>query len=154
MRRRTPLATRVLDRAFTLEFWDVDLDLFRKRFSMSHAEYPVGLLDYAIEILNGLKAILEPAHQHFGYRTAEEILTFLGTNHEHGADVMTKDAALDQALLMKTLPKIRGQDSPEFRSCLDNLHSFLASHGFSSSAKKIAAMKAELELTGTTRFWR
>jgi 5-methylcytosine-specific restriction protein B len=145
---------KVLDRAFTLEFWDVDLDLFSKRFAMNHPNFPASLLNFAIEAMNGLKAILEPAHQHFGYRTAEEILTFLGTNNDHGAGVMTNETAFDQAILMKTLPKIRGQDSPDFRSCLDQLHAFLTGNGYAESAKKIRAMRAELELTGTTRFWR
>jgi 5-methylcytosine-specific restriction enzyme B len=145
---------KVLDRAFTLEFWDVDLDAFSKRFAMSHSEYSADLLKFVIEKLKGLQAILEPAHLHFGYRTAEEVLTFLGTNDSHGAGVMDKEAALDQALLMKSLPKIRGQDSPEFRTCLDKLHSFLKSNSCPDSAQKVEAMKAELELTGTTRFWR
>lgn len=145
---------KVLDRAFTLEFWDVDLDSFSKRFAMSHSDYPAGLLNFAIDRMNELKAILEPAHQHFGYRTAEEILSFLGTNNDHGAGVMSNETAFDQAILMKALPKIRGQDSPEFRSCLDQLLTFLSNNGFDASANKIAAMRAELELTGTTRFWR
>ena len=104
--------------------------------------------------LNGLTEILEPAHLHFGYRTAEEILGFLGTNHAQGANVMDQATALDHALLMKILPKMRGQDSPEFRDCLDHLHGFLKSNDLHTSAKKVAAMKDELELTGTTRFWR
>jgi 5-methylcytosine-specific restriction endonuclease McrBC GTP-binding regulatory subunit McrB len=145
---------KVLDRAFTLEFWDVDLETFRKRFAMKHPTYPAGLLDYASEKLQGLYAILEKAHQHFGYRTADEILAFLGTNDSQGAGVMPKDVALDQALLMKVLPKVRGQDSPEFRQCLGDLEAFLSNHAFKMSAQKIGAMKAELELTGTTRFWR
>ncbi|MBA2117845.1 McrB family protein [Bremerella alba] len=145
---------KVLDRAFTLEFWEVDLDEFRSRFAKQHSGYPKELLDFAVEKLNGLKEILEPAHQHFGYRTAEEILNFVATNHNDGAGVMGKEAAIDQALLMKALPKIRGQDSHEFRGCLDKLHGFLASNTMPRSAKKIAAMRADLELTGTTRFWR
>jgi hypothetical protein len=145
---------KVLDRAFTLEFWDVDLAAFRKRFAMSHPAYPAGLLDYATEKLQGLHVVLEKAHQHFGYRTAEEVLAFLGTNESEGAGVMSKDVALDQALLMKVLPKVRGQDSPEFRQCLGDLEAFLSSHGFKMAAQKIGAMKTELELIGTTRFWR
>ena len=145
---------KVLDRAFTLEFWDVDLDEFRKRFANHHPAYPKELLDFAVERLNDLKEILEPAHQHFGYRTVEEILNFVATNHSDGADVMDKDAAIDLALLMKALPKIRGQDSDEFRGCLDKLHGFLARNDMPRSAKKIAAMRADLKLTGTTRFWR
>ena len=145
---------KVLDRAFTIEFWEVDLEAFRKRFTMSNPEYPAGLLDFAIDKLNGLKEILEPAHLHFGYRTASEVLGFLGTNHAQGANVMDQTAALDHALLMKILPKMRGQDSPEFRDCLDQLHGFLKGNDLHTSAKKVAAMKDELELTGTTRFWR
>ena len=137
-----------------VEFWDVDLEAFQQRFAISHEDYPVGLLNFAMDALKGLQAILEPAHQHFGYRTAEEILTFLGTNHQHGAAVMSREEALDQAILMKALPKVRGQDSPEFRACLEKLAEFLSGNHCQASATKIAAMLAELKLTGATRFWR
>jgi len=145
---------KVLDRAFTLEFWEVDLEDFRKRFVQANPEYPSGLLDFAMAALTAVKDVLEPARQHFGYRTAEEVLAFLGTNHEQNVAVLDQTAALDHALLMKVLPKIRGQDSPEFRHCLTKLHSHLSGNACSASAGKVASMKRELELTGTTRFWK
>jgi 5-methylcytosine-specific restriction enzyme B len=145
---------KVLDRAFTIEFWEVDLDDFRKRFVQGNPEYPSGLLDFGMSALTAVKDVLEPARQHFGYRTAEEVLTFLGTNHQQGTVALGQSAALDHALLMKVLPKIRGQDSPEFRECLTKLGTYLSSNGLAASAGKIASMKRELELTGTTRFWK
>lgn len=145
---------KVLDRAFTIEFWEVDLEEFRRRFHRQTPEYPSELLDFAMAILEGTKTILEPARQHFGYRTAEEVLAFLGTNYKQGKAVLNQSKALDHALLMKVLPKIRGQDSSEFRECLARLQHFLSDNGFYVSAQKIDSMKRELEITGTTRFWR
>ena len=145
---------KVLDRAFTIEFWEVDLEDFRKRFVQANPGYPSGLLDFAMKVLTAVKNVLEPARQHFGYRTAEEVLAFLGTNQEQGTATLEQAVALDHALLMKVLPKIRGQDSPEFRDCLAKLQSYLTETGLTVSAGKITSMRRELELSGTTRFWK
>lgn len=145
---------KVLDRAFTLEFWEVDLDAFIERFTQSNGEYPAEVLSHAHGILKKLKELLEPAHLHFGYRTAKEILDFMGTNHRDGAGIMTLEQALDFAIMMKVLPKLRGQDSPEFRECLTALAKYLNEQSFTTSAVKTKSMLRELEATGTTRFWR
>lgn len=144
---------KVLDRAFTIEFWEVDLEDFKLRFGKNNPDFSGDILDFAMQHLGEIKTILEPVRQHFGYRTTEEILAFLGTNLSVGANVMNRNVAFDQAILMKTLPKIRGQDSAEFRECLSKLHQYLTGHEFNCSAKKVGQMKEELELTGTTRFW-
>lgn len=144
---------KVLDRAFTIEFWDVDLAEFKQRYLKANEDYPADILDYAVDALTELQEILQPVRQHAGYRTAEEVLAFLGTNHKGGANVMKKEAAMDQAIMMKTLPKIRGQDSADFRNCLGKLHDFLQKQSLSASARKVKQMKEELETTGTTRFW-
>jgi len=145
---------KVLDRAFTIEFWDVDLDKFAEEFSKGHPKYPKGILKDTMATLGRLKEILEPSHQHFGYRTAEEVLLFLLTNHTEGNKILDSNTALDNAVLMKILPKIRGQDSIEFRTSLTNLQAFLEEKELTASARKTASMCQELELTGTTKFWR
>lgn len=145
---------KVLDRAFTIEFWDVDLVSFEKQFAKGNAKYPKQLMKKTMEILRKVQQILEPAHQHFGYRAAEEVLRFLWVNKEQGNGVLNADAALDQAILMKVMPKIRGQDSSDFRSVLAGLRAYLEEKKMVASAKKIGSMYEDLELTGTTKFWR
>jgi hypothetical protein len=61
---------------------------------------------------------------------------------------------LDQAIFMKVLPKIRGQDTEPMRRALDDLTKWATQRKFAATAGKIQAMGAELRDTGTTRFWR
>ena len=64
---------KVLDRAFVFEFWDVDLDRWRKQRSNG------GDLETVDRILNVMRPIydaLYKARRHFGYRTLEEIFSF------------------------------------------------------------------------------
>ena len=145
---------KVLDRAFTLDFWEVDLNSYSERFAASNADYPKDLLEYVFGLLNKLKAILEPARQHFGYRTAEEILLFMKTNQAAGAGGLERHEALDHALFMKVLPKLRGQNTTALENCLKSLHGLLNENGLQVSAAKIQTMRDELDSTGTTRFWR
>ena len=143
---------KVLDRAFTIEFWDVDLDEYAKRFAddKDNQGYPSDLL---LEVLGALKEaaeVLRDIHQHFGYRTAGEVLGFMGAC----GDSMPRVKAIDQAILMKVLPKIRGQDTEPVRQALDRLCNWADKRGFCITLKKLRTMTDELRSTGTTRFWR
>lgn len=85
-----PFSDKVLDRAFTFEFWDVDLSTWREKAaqrapsegSITHSSRHVGT---------------------FGYRTCDEVLGFC-----IAASGLAATAALDAAVLAKVLPKIRG----------------------------------------------
>jgi len=70
---------KVLDRAFTIEFWDVDLDQYAERFAAEDRNdgYPPDLLQAVIGVLNEAAGKLRAIHQHFGYRTAGEVLGFM-----------------------------------------------------------------------------
>ena len=148
-----PFSDKVLDRAFTFEFWDVDLDEFSKRFANKYPKIPQNILQETVQILKELSTILEPVKLHFGYRTAEEVLLFVKTNEETGNSVVNTSQAMDKVIHMKVLTKIRGQDSSGFRSCLQKLSKFLDSNNFKVSFKKVQTMIDELEKTGTTKFW-
>ena len=141
---------KVLDRAFTIEFWHVDLDEYRRRFANSHPDYPVALLDTVVSALKEAAERLAPIHQHFGYRSAGEVLGFMRACEGR----IEQTAALDEALFMKVLPKVRGQDSQQMRQALDALQKWATSRGFAVTAGKVAAMADELRVSGTTRFWR
>ena len=145
---------KVLDRAFTFDFWEVELNAFSERFAATNADFPKDLLEYVFGVLNQVKAILVPARQHFGYRTAEEILLFMNTNQKAGAGGLERKDALDHVLFMKVLPKLRGQNTTALETCLKSLHGLLNEHGLQVCAAKLQTMRDELDCTGTTRFWR
>lgn len=143
---------KVLDRAFTVEFWDVDLDAYTKRFASQkcNADYPGDLLANVMTTLKEVSGHLFPIHQHFGYRTAGEALGFMKAI-DGGLDWT---AAMDQMVFMKVLPKLRGQDTDGLRQALGNISTWAKSKGYAASAYKLQTMLDELRTTGTTRFWR
>jgi hypothetical protein len=143
---------KVLDRAFTVEFWDVNLDEYQRRFAADdrNHDYPADLLADAMARLKEAAAILVRIHQHFGYRTAGEVLGFMRACEGR----LDRVKAIDQALFMKVLPKVRGQDSEAIRGALDALKRWAEGRGFGVTAEKVATMAEELRATGTTRFWR
>jgi len=145
---------KVLDRAFSIEFWDVDLDTFAKKFAEAVPGVDSGLFLQTIEDLKRLSQILAPVHLHFGYRTAEEVIRFVAGNAEAGEFGLPANGALDHAAFMKILPKVRGQDAPKLRTCLQELQAFAEQRQLPETERKIKMMTEELVSTGTTRFWR
>jgi len=143
---------KVLDRAFTIEFWDVDLSEFEKRFAANKANggYPEELRGYTIGALKEVSEILRGTHQHFGYRTALEVLGFMQATNEQ----LPRKEALDHAVFMKVLPKLRGQDTDAMRNVLQRMQRWTAARNLPASEAKLTAMIDELSSTGTTRFWR
>jgi len=143
---------KVLDRAFTIEFWDVDLDEYARKFAADDAnkDYDRDLLDAVMATLKEASKILSQTHQHFGYRTATEVLGFM----KAADSKLPRKAALDQAIFMKVLPKLRGQDTDAMRETLSSLQTWTESEGFTASATKLKTMTDELRSMGTTRFWR
>ena len=130
-----PFSDKVLDRAFTLEFWDVDLDQY---FATREARS-----ETVEKLLLELHAALRPVRRHFGYRTAEELLAFAGTT--------PNTALLDQGVFSKILPRIRGEDGKPLRAALEKVQAICKD--LPRSRQKVADMTALLETTGLTRFW-
>ena len=133
------ISDKVLDRAFTLEFWDVDLQRHFERREQH---------DTRVEkLLVELNELLRPVRRHFGYRTANEVLAFAAG----AGDAQT--LMLDQAVYSKVLPRLRGEETPELKKALDAALACCKSEGLTRSAEKLASMKLQLETTGLTRFW-
>jgi hypothetical protein len=124
---------KVLDRAFTLEFNDVDLQRFGDGTSVDSAGLKLtglpGVLRFERlprradwtafgELLGGelrdivvqLNTLLADEHRHFGYRVANEIARFvtLAAEQADGEDSEALWDALDLAVLQKVLPKFHG----------------------------------------------
>ncbi|MXW49964.1 MAG: restriction endonuclease [Gammaproteobacteria bacterium] len=144
------ISDKVLDRAFTIEFWDVDLEAYPrwgKRGLSGEQENEVCLL------LADLMVSLRPARLHFGWRVVDDVLDY---THNVMADegAPSLPTVLDDVVYAKVLPKLRGEDSTRFREALGKAAEVLKRHGLGISARKVEELSDDLESTGSARFWR
>ncbi len=140
-----PFSDKVLDRAFTLEYWDVDLDALFKKLHREHDAFPM-----TADVLKALHDALRPARRHFGYRSAREVIDFVIAGvAETGAPAVD---FLDAAVFGKVLPRVRGDDTPVMRKALDDAAAIAGQHGLLRSKAKLAAMIEQLGRTGLTKF--
>lgn len=142
------LSDKVLDRAFTLEFWNISVQAFPGWAATSLA---VPLKEKTQEVLTALVDALSPVRLHFGWRTIDDVLSYL-TFH---ATIAPDDAtALDNVIYAKVLPKLRGETSVKFQKALQDAHKSLAEHGLARCCAKVKSMQDDLAATGSARFWR
>lgn len=144
---------KVLDRAFVLEFEEVDLEGFRTSvFTQGVAtfELPKELPAYELvtrahfvalpatahEHLKAVNRLLEEARLHVGYRTASEIALFLRRYSPmlvgRPPEVVEREA-LDAAILQKILPRIHG-NRPRLELPLVRLALYLRDGAVSAAA--------------------
>ena len=69
-----PFSDKVLDRAFTMEFWEIDIEAYLQK----------NIPEQYHEVLSGLYYALLPAQCHFGYRVLKEIQLFLNNVEKMG----------------------------------------------------------------------
>jgi MoxR-like ATPase len=144
------LSDKVLDRAFVLEFWEIDLAAYPRWGS--RAINPADE-SRARDVLIGLMLALSPARLHFGWRVVDDVLDFL-REAASAADVLPFETALDGVIYAKVLPKLRGEDAPRLRDALKRCEETLAKFGLPLSQAKVAELRRDLETTGSARFWR
>ncbi|MFP2926420.1 McrB family protein [Pyxidicoccus sp. 3LG] len=136
-----PFSDKVLDRAFTLEFWEVNLPDFFARQAKRNEE--------AEQVLLALNELLRPIRRHFGYRTAKEVLAFVDTTVQG----VSPKALLDQALFSKVLPRLRGERTTALEQALQNALQLCEKRGLTRCASKLAGMKTMLDELGIVKFW-
>lgn len=132
-----PFSKKVLDRANTIEFNEVNLgfnfELFeqqqieQKEFSNNFLKSKYLKLtdckeekEIATEIINELiniNNILEKYNQHFGYRVRDEIVYYC--IYALKDNLFTKEEAMDYCVVQKILPKIGGSDEDTLDLLLD-----------------------------------
>jgi len=144
------LSDKVLDRAFTLEFWDIDLDAYPRWTGRELAD---DAAKSSRVLLGDLMQALAPARMHFGWRVVDDVLDFLVHNQAGGGALQLQDA-LDAVVYAKVLPKLRGEDAPRFREALMQAERVLAAHGLARSRAKVAELFEDLDHRGSARFWR
>jgi hypothetical protein len=142
------LSDKVLDRAYTLEFWDVKVDDFP---GWSTSPLQSEDLEKVKKTLQGLAGALSPVRMHFGWRTINDVMQFV---HFSGTAKMSASAALDAVVYAKVLPKIRGEATAQFHGALEKTASVLSEAALPRSLAKVKELQADLHATGTARFWR
>lgn len=143
------LSDKVLDRAFTLEFWDIDLDDYPR-----WGERNLGDVETeARKVLDAIMDALRSERLHFGCRTVDDVLDFLAValDESHGMEVA---AALDSVIYAKVLPKLRGDERPELRDTLTKCRDELSTHGQTLCRDRVDELVEDLDSTGSVRFWR
>ena len=144
------ISDKVLDRAFTREFWDIEVDAWP---GWDHSALPEADRDRVRMLLKALTSVLRPARLHFGWRVIAEFVAFLEQRAADSAELHF-ERALDQITYAKVLPKLRGDDSQRFRTALEACRKVLDDKGLSASARKVAELIEDLDETGSFRFWR
>lgn len=142
------LSDKVLDRAYTLEFWDISVQDFPGWMSST---LPAELKAQTRELLASLVEALSPVRLHFGWRTINDVLNVLAFHAASGANGASM---LDSVIYAKVLPKLRGETSPRFQKALADVHAILAKHGLDRCREKVKSLQDDLVTTGSARFWR
>ena len=144
------ISDKVLDRAFTLQFWDIDVDAWPGWDEAGIAEPDKTSVK---EILMLLMNALSPARLHFGWRVIAEVVQFMERREEQSAELSAGDP-LDRVICAKVLPKLRGDDSPRSRAALERCQEVLKERNLTRCAHKVAELTEDLNETGSFRFWR
>lgn len=144
------ISDKVLDRAFTLEFWDIQPG---KWPGWEDCGLPDEEAEAVRQFLEELTGALRPARLHFGWRVIAEVVRFLERRQDQGAAITPRDA-LDRVVYAKVLPKLRGDDSPRNRRALEACREVLDRHDLKRCAEKAKELQADLDETGSFRFWR
>lgn len=142
---------KVLDRAFTLEYWRVDLPAFFAKLRESdRARYDTAAALACMDVLQKFYDHLEPTRRQFGYRSAREALDFVIVGVEQcGGDA---SEFIDAAVFGKVLPRVRGEDTPQLRTALEGCIGVAKSASLARCEQKLNAMKEQLTRVGMTKF--
>ena len=131
-------APKVLDRAFVLEFTDVE-------YEAAFGDHP--LWEEVKPLLTALHEALSPTAMHFGYRVAGEMIAYVG----QAGGQMTAGTA-DFLLMSKVLPKLRGTEH-QLMEPLGRLQRICDDGGYTRSSAKVRRMCAQLAESGFTSYF-
>ena len=169
-----PFSKKVLDRANTLQFNDIDLlNLDFLKESSDEEIAPVQLDNASLEAnyiqithiypqheqliqevskqLEQMNAILKSIHAQVGYRVRDEVCFYLAHNVEAG-ELLSKNEALDFCYMQKILPRIAGSGD-RVEKVLTDLALALTADAFPLCAAKIKEMRERLDYDEFTAFW-
>jgi len=144
-----PFSKKVLDRANTIEFNEVNLgylsflqDLEKSERIKLNNDQLTGrylhlkdaynehssIVEAATNELVRINDILKPIGAHIGYRVRDEICFYLAYNEE--GHLLSYEQAFDRCVLQKILPRLSGSDY-RVQSVLDGLYTFCTNRVYS-----------------------
>jgi 5-methylcytosine-specific restriction endonuclease McrBC GTP-binding regulatory subunit McrB len=153
-----PLSDKVIDRANTIEFFDVDLEKVPRRrptpevtpvaASMWHG-YRATTPDSSYrDRVVAINEILNEAGLGLGYRVLREIELYLANSH----GLLEPQVAFDLQVKQRILPRVRG--SLALRGTLKKLIAFTQEEALPRSQARLEEMEQRLVRDGYTSFWR
>lgn len=177
-----PFSKKVLDRANTIEFNEIDLLSFthlqaqEKVEAKQIAQAQIGanyislkdvyethekLIENVSEKLAEINELLKQLNVHVGYRVRDEICFYMIHNKE--ADLLEENAAFDFCVMQKILPRIIGGDD-RVDILLNSLFEWLTNTSYDldndispsnypRSAKKVGEMLRGYYADGFTSYW-
>ena len=154
------LSDKVIDRANTLEFFDVDLDKIPDRrplpeqITLSASAWQSYFVEqpdtsYRAQILT-INTILKKADLGIGFRVLRDIELYLANSK----NILDPLVAFDLQIKQRILPRVRGSDSEAMRGMLESLIEFVKQQKLKHSQARLDEMKARLGNYGYTSFWR
>lgn len=178
-----PFSKKVLDRANTIEFNEVDLINFSYLEDNDEAVDPLRisndqlkptyislkdiysshmyLVQKVSQSLDDINRKLELINAQVGYRVRDEICFYMA--HNQDADLLNENEALDLCIMQKVLPRITGGDSrvesvlqelyKQFTGVSYDVENLQDSVDYPRSTKKVAEMLRRYQTDGFTSFW-
>ena len=135
-------ADKILDRAHSIELWDIDADgWFAQRKDLP----PV--LSVA---LSELYQLLRPLYCHFGYRTLESMVSYIQTGLVMNIDL---HQLLDEAVLSKVYPKIKGDRTLLTADVFDRLEEWCEKYQLPLCLNKTVRLRTQVQNFGMVRYW-
>ncbi len=160
-----PFSKKVLDRANTIEFNEVnltsaptksDVEKLPQQNDFLRANYVTladcGENELITTVCNNLveiNKVLKESNAHVGYRVRDEIVFYMLNNAESG--LLEEDNAMDNAIMQKILPRIQGS-SKGVKDILNGLAE-ICKDKYPKCEKKIAFMLRKFEEDGFTTYW-
>lgn len=153
-----PISDKVIDRANTLEFFEVELD------KVPAKQPPPDTLDVSAHMWRSYVAqqpdtsfrnqiieigkILNAANLGLGYRVLREIELYLANSHR----LLESTDAFDLQVKQRILPRMRG--TATLTPALNALAKFAQSEKLPRTAARVDEMASRLKRDGYTSFWR
>jgi hypothetical protein len=152
------LSDKVIDRANTIEFYDVDFDRIPPRTEALPAPLTIDMETWhgfcakvpdtsRREQIKQINTILAGMRQSVGYRVMREMEMFLANS----AGLLDPQVAFDLQVRQRILPRVRGDHHIE--GALSALLSFTDANGLPRSATKLNEMRERLSQDGYTSYF-
>lgn len=152
------LSDKVIDRANTIEFYDVDFGKVPTR-SMPPAPLEMRTDDFHQMVVHTpderyrsrigeINDLLKPMRQSIGYRVMREVELYLANSR----DLLKIEDAFDIQVRQRILPRVRGNRL--IQKPLETLLQYCEAQQLTRSTQKLAEMKERLDQDGITSFFQ